>query len=291
MKKVGIGDTFNRLTIIGNGKKVPKVKKFICKCICGNIVEVDSGNLRKGNIKSCGCLKKENICNNRIELLGKKFGKLLVIDYYKSINKDVHYKCLCDCGNEPIVNKQKLKNGHTKSCGCYKSEWAIKNKTTHNGKKEHKGEYSSWKSMRSRCADKNNQSYGGKGIRVCDRWDNFENFLYDMGKKPSNKHEIDRIDSDKNYSPDNCRWVTSTINNSNKKKRYLWGIHVNKNNTFRLSLSREYKRRDYTFSNVDTAVIYRDKWAKEYEDNPEHWIIRTLNGFYKEDIEDDYNVS
>lgn len=291
MKKVGIGDTFNRLTIIGNGKKVPKVKKFICKCTCGNIVEVESGNLRKGNIKSCGCLKKENICNNRIELLGKKFGKLLVIDYYKSINKDVHYKCLCDCGNEPIVNKQKLKNGRTKSCGCYKSEWAIKNKTTHNGIKEHKNEYSVWKSMRSRCANKKNKNYGGKGIKVCNRWDNFENFLNDMGKKPTDNHEIDRIDSDKNYSPDNCRWVTSTINNSNKKKRYLWGIHVNKNNTFRLSLSREYKRRDYTFSNVDTAVIYRDKWAKEYEDNPEHWIIRTLNGSYKEDIEDDYNVS
>lgn len=79
--------------------------------------------------------------------------------------------------------------------------------------------YNTWKGMRERCHNRKHQMfylYGGRGITVCERWDSFKNFIIDMGIKPSGK-QIDRIDSDKNYSPDNCRWVTQSQNNANRR--------------------------------------------------------------------------
>lgn len=156
-----------------------------------------------------------------IDLTGKKFGKLTVESFAKS-NGKAHWKCSCECGGTAIVEGNNLRNGHTLSCGCVQKERASKAKKTHGctGTKT----YRTWQSMHRRCADPKNKdfrNYGGRGIAVCDRWKVFENFLFDMGKAPAGMH-IDRIDTNSNYEPSNCRWVTPQENmNNTRRNRHL----------------------------------------------------------------------
>lgn len=277
IKDVYVGLKLNNLEVIDISSK-----KFTCKCFCGNIKSFDKSNFIKGETKSCGCLKRLSYINNRIEYIGKRFGMLQVIDFYEIRNSNIHYKCMCDCGNITIVDKHKLRKKHTTSCGCYKSIWATKNKTIHNGIIEHRREYFIWKGMRSRCRDKNLKNYGAKGIKVCDRWNDFSLFLSDMGECPTDLHQLDRIDSNGNYEPSNCRWVTSTVNNANKKKKDTWGLRFNKDGSCEVTISREYTIRKHVFSSVKEAKEFRDMWVIEYEKDPRKWIELTLNNKYKE---------
>lgn len=148
-------------------------------------------------------------------LIGNVFGRLTVIreHIYEGIIRK--WVCICDCGNTKITQEGSLKNGRTKSCGCLKREENI-NRLTKNGRainKKHTGEYNSYHAMIQRCTNPNNdryKNYGGRGIKVCERWLNsFDNFLEDMGKKPTEKHSIDRFPNvNGNYEPINCRWGT-----------------------------------------------------------------------------------
>lgn len=118
-KKDLTGQRFGRLTVLSKGKKDKAQHRFwICKCNCGNIVEINGDNLRRGLTKSCGCLHKEKIHNILFkDITGQKFGQLLAKEYFIE-NDIVYYKCLCDCGNTTTVKKSNLTNGHTQSCGC-----------------------------------------------------------------------------------------------------------------------------------------------------------------------------
>jgi len=151
-------------------------------------------------------------------LIGKKFGKLLVIKKMNNNKYRQHmWLCLCECGKEKIVRGNNLKSRVTKSCGCSRTKHGhtkmVVSKT-----------YTAWKNMVRRCTspnEKNYRYYGGRGIKVCKRWQKFMNFLEDMGEPPTQKHSIDRIDNDGNYCKANCRWVTSKINNRNRRNNHL----------------------------------------------------------------------
>jgi hypothetical protein len=142
----------------------------------------------------------------------KRYGKLITVKEVEPLyNKKVRrFLCKCDCGNEKVVILSNLNNGSTKSCGCLNKEVASNRLKKHgdSGSPEHK----TWKAMKQRCDNpKGNRwmHYGGRGIKVCDRWINsYENFILDMGRKPGPEYSIDRINVDGNYEPSNCKWAT-----------------------------------------------------------------------------------
>lgn len=151
-----------------------------------------------------------------INLTGLRFGRLVVISIATPGTRTI-WNCLCDCGSSVVVNGHCLRHGNTRSCGCIHREQLILRNTTH-GHRYNKI-YRVWYAMRERCGRKTDKfyaDYGGRGIKVCDRWQTFENFLADMGT-PAEGMQIDRINNDGNYEPSNCRWVTRTENASNKR--------------------------------------------------------------------------
>lgn len=155
------------------------------------------------------------------DLIDLKFERLTVIKLSPKTYR-VGYKfwtCFCDCGKAVDVSQSHLVTGHTKSCGCMKSEIHSKRLTTH-GKSEHKL-YRLYNSILERCYSQYSKSYieyGGRGIKVCDRWRNsFLHFLDDIGEKPEGKYSLDRIDNNGDYEPDNVRWATDEQQSNNRR--------------------------------------------------------------------------
>lgn len=159
------------------------------------------------------------------DLTGQRFGRLIAIKRVGSDKqKRATWRCRCDCGRETVVASSYLINGDTNSCGCLKLELLFKRSTKHS--KARTRLYRVWANMIQRCYDPKHthyHRYGGRGITVCDEWrDDFQAF-YDWAmangydeNAPKGKCTIDRIDNDKGYSPDNCRWVDMKIQRHNR---------------------------------------------------------------------------
>ena len=187
---------------------------FFCR-ICLQELKVASST---GLCKKCS--SRENIKKSprRIDIVGKRFGALVVRSYSHTNNNAAYWICECDCGKTTIAMGKCLKKGIIETCICLRKS---RHREKHNLSSSRL--YRIWSLMKNRCSNpkaQNYKNYGGRGISVCTRWtDSFSNFLEDMGSKPYKK-SLDRINNNGNYCKENCRWATSKEQARNSRRTH-----------------------------------------------------------------------
>lgn len=237
-----IGKRYGRLVVTeqAEGRYTPNGSYIVywkCKCDCGKEAKIAGNKLRSGHTQSCGCLKKEYRNSNYKNLTGQRFGRLTVIDYIpedQRQSKQYAWLCRCDCGNETKGCAYKLKNGLQQSCGCLKEEMKHHiGEVTRKYKHSNKRLYGVYKMMHNRCEDHKHRewmNYGGRGIKVCSEWsgdngyDAFAEWAVSTGyddKAGRGEITLDRIDTDGDYAPDNCRWVSNERQQNNRRNNVV----------------------------------------------------------------------
>jgi hypothetical protein len=213
------GKEYGNLVVVGIGSKRGYKQFWNCRCSCGKEVEIRGDDLK--NRGDCGCKRGQSW---RIDWTGKKCGRLVAL----RPDGKKRWVCLCRCGKEISVPSNNMRS--TKSCGCLQREVASRQgKITGHANRKHgqtgSPEWITWHNIRQRCENPNAvgyDNYGARGIKVCERWQEFANFLADMGPRPSSKHSIDRFPKNQgNYEPGNCRWATAKEQQRNRRDNIL----------------------------------------------------------------------
>lgn len=191
-----------------------------------------------------------------LDLKGKKFNNLTVLEKTKNKGEKVLWKCQCACGKITFVTTCNLRGDKVKSCGCLKNQNLISRNTKHN--QRHTKLYEVWKSIKQRCLNPNNRyfkNYGGRGITICKEWKddfiNFYNWSIENGYKEN--LTIDRIDNNGNYDPSNCRWTNRYIQANNTRNNH------------------------YIFFNNENLTI--SQWAKKLNISYHTLFLRLKNGW------------
>lgn len=196
---------------------------------------------------------------NRIDLTGQKVGRLHVLaPHRKEGIEKLFYECRCECGNTRIVGAQNLRRGMTKSCGCLQKERTRQASLKHG--MSHTSLHNAWMSMIQRCTDQNCRAYpdyGGRGIKVCERWMTFENFLADMGMPPQKGLTLDRFpNNDGNYEPGNVRWATKKEQANNRRSSRILAF-----NGESMTIARWEDRQGFRRGLINTRL--QDGWTVE----------------------------
>lgn len=232
------GQPFGKWMVLGNPQRIARGPVncdwlWDCRCECGTERPVQAGNLIGGLSKSCGCFiaaagvtRAEHAASMsghapHRDRTNERYGRLLVTG--RAVEPDT-FLCTCDCGQAVSAKAHALSSGDKISCGCAKS-----GPTCESGMRTHgrtgDATYRCWQSVVRRCtnpAATGYETYGGRGIRVCDQWRTFEGFLADMGDRPTPDYSVERIDTNGHYEPGNCKWATRREQaNNTTRNRYI----------------------------------------------------------------------
>lgn len=233
MKNIDLmGMKFGKLTVIRKAEDYvsPKGKhesKWLCKCECGNEKSVRQSDLHSRRTQSCGKCKsalnkteQKKLYGKFLDITNQKFGKLTAL-YRVGQNNKHHsiWHCKCECGKEKDILIDSLRSGRTKSCGCLVKQKTTERNTIHGFSKTRI--YKEWKAMKERCYRMTHQYYnyyGGKGIEVCEEWKNsFKNFYeWAINNGYQDDLTLDRMDNNKDYMPNNCKWSTQIEQANNR---------------------------------------------------------------------------
>lgn len=263
------GERFGRLVAVNQDDK--RARYWVFRCDCGTVKSIRRWSVKTGESKSCGCLMRD-----AADITGKRFGRLVAVnrDDRRSHNSAYHWVFRCDCGTVKSILR-----GSAKSCGCLTREFARelgwRNKT--HGLR-HSREYESWAAMRSRCKNKNNacyEDYGGRGISIAQRWNDFQAFIDDMGPRPLG-HSLDRKNNEGDYGPDNCRWANAETQANNKRNNRIitfqgetmtlpnWARRVG------LEVPTIRRRLDFGWSTMEALTLAKGSRKPKAEKQPKH---------------------
>lgn len=222
------------------------------------------------------------------DLTGNRYGRWTVVKKTRIIPRkdyaEAVWECKCDCGTVREVRSRLLlhKTSNSRSCGCVRAEKQRENPTRlRHGHSKRNPMYHVWKKMRQRCRNPNDEKYpryGGRGIKVCDRWDVFENFLEDMGPTYKPGLTIDRKNNDGNYEPDNCRWVPLLVQ-ANNTSAVLRNIVILPSMEWTSTEWRDWRNspkiQDFVEKEL-TGLIQPGQQAHYYQDVPGHGVAFEL---------------